>query len=344
MAAIAEVIEEKYQRGAMSRITRHRKSAIWVGAFAVAALLAFGVRYLVWSAEHESTDDAYLTAHLHPISARITDTVERVLVDDNQEVKAGQTLVVLDPNDYRVRMDHAKAALNAAAQQVETADAAMHSTSQSATAEATEAQGSVSEARASIEASRAAVTAADAGVTEAQAQLAEAGATLARETTDLHRYQDLYAKEQVSRQALDHQRASYQVATAAQAAAREQVRQAEAQLIAARQGVARAEAQLTHSQGTLEQARATTMEVRVREGQLGTARAAAEQARAALDEAQLQLSYTTINAPVNGRVGRKSVEEGQRIQVGQPLMAIVEEEPWVVANFKETQLARMRPG
>ena len=107
-------------------IARRRKTLlISGGAAAFVLLLVFGVRYLVWSAHHESTDDAYLEGHVHPISARITDTVQQVLIDDNQHVVEGQTLVILDPNDYKVRPDEAKAALDAAARQADTAEAAI---------------------------------------------------------------------------------------------------------------------------------------------------------------------------------------------------------------------------
>jgi membrane fusion protein, multidrug efflux system len=323
---------------------KERTPLIWGGAAVLILILTFGVRYLIWSAHHKTTDDAYLAGHLHPISARITDTVQQVLIDDNQHVVEGQTLVILDPNDYKVRLDQAKAALDAASRQAETAEAAIRSTSQSATAQTTQAQGSIGEAKASIQASKAAVTAAEAGVPRANAQLQEANATLQREETDLHRYQNLYVKEQVSRQTLDHQRASYQVAVAAQAAAQEQVRQAQAQLVAAQQGVVRTEAELTNSEGRLQSAEAATLETRVREGQFATAQAAMVQAGASLEDARLQLSYTIIKAPVSGRIGRKSVEAGQRVQIGQPLMAVVEDHPWVVANFKETQLQKMRAG
>jgi membrane fusion protein, multidrug efflux system len=326
-------------------IVRRKKTLLVSGGgVALALLLVFGARYLVWSAHHEETDDAYLAGHLHPISARVTDTVQQVLIDDNLHVVEGQTLIILDPNDYQVRLDQAKAALDAAGRQADTAEAAIRSTSQSATAQTTQAVGTIGEAKASILASKAAVTAAEAGVPRAQAQLQEASATLQREDTDLHRYEDLYTKEQVSKQTVDHQRASYQVAVAGQAAAQEQVRQAQAQLVAAQQGVVRTEALLTNSQGGLQSAQATVLETRVREGQFAAAQAAVAQATAALEDAKLQLSYTIIKAPVSGRVGRKSVEAGQRVQVGQPLMAIVEDQPWVVANFKETQLEKMRPG
>ncbi|HEX4664776.1 MAG TPA: HlyD family secretion protein [Terriglobales bacterium] len=327
------------------RIARRKKTLlIWGGTALLVLLLVFGVRYIIWSAHHETTDDAYLAGHVHPISARVTDTVQQVLIDDNQHVVEGQTLVILDPNDFKVRLDQAKAALDAATRHVETAEAAIRSTSQSATAQTTQAQGSIGEAKASIQASKAAVTAAEAGVPRAQALLREANATLEREDTDLHRYEDLYAKEVVSKQTLDHARASYQVAAAGQAAALEQVRQAQAQLVAAQQGVARTEALLTNSEGGLQSAQAARLETRVREGQFATAQSAVAQAAAALEDAKLQLSYTIIKASVSGRIGRKTVEAGQRVQIGQPLMAVVEDQPWVVANFKETQLNKMRAG
>lgn len=113
---------------------RKKALLIWGGGAVLAFLLALGVRYLIWSSHHESTDDAYLAGHVHPISARITDTVQQVMIDDNQHVVEGQTLLILDPNDYRVRLDHAKAALDAARRQADTAEAAIRSTSQSATA------------------------------------------------------------------------------------------------------------------------------------------------------------------------------------------------------------------
>ncbi|HTF64147.1 MAG TPA: HlyD family secretion protein [Edaphobacter sp.] len=329
------------QGGGLAR--RKKPLLIWGGGgIALALLLVFGVRYLIWSAHHETTDDAYLKGHVHPIGARVTDTVQQVLIDDNQHVVEGQTLVILDPNDYRVKFDRAQAALDAASRQADTAEAAIRSASQSATAQTTQAQGSIGDAKASIQASKAAATAAKAGVPRAEAQLNEANATLQRDETDLHRYENLYAKEQVSKQTLDHQRASYQVAVAARAEAQEQVNQAQARLIAAQQNVVRAESQLTKSEGGLQSAQATRLETHVREGQFATAQAAVAQAAAALEDAKLQLSYTIIKAPVSGRIGKKSVEAGQRVQVGQPLIAIVEDQPWVVANFKETQLEKMR--
>jgi len=338
-----EISEEPEFEAGEPRMTA-KKKRILIAASAVALILAlvFGVRYIIWSLNHEETDDAYVSGHLHPISARVTDTVQQVLINDNQHVVKGQILVVLDPKDFQLRLDQAKAALDVAASQADTAQAAIRSISQSATAQTTQAQGAIGEAKASISAARAEVVAAESGVPRAQAQLRQANATLQREELDLHRYEDLVAKEQVSRQTLDHARANYQVALAAQSVANEQVRQAEAQLVQATQGVVKTQASLVTSQGSLQSAQATHLDTHVREGQFAAASAAVTQATAALADAQLQLSYTVIKAPVSGRIGRKSVELGQRVQIGQPLMAIVEDQLWVIANFKETQLEKMR--
>ncbi len=319
------------------------KRRLWTAIGVCAALLCFfGARYLIWSAGHEETDDAYLAAHLHPISSRVTDTVEQVLVDDNQHVIAGQVLVVLDPKDFQVRVDQAQAALAAAERQADTAQAAIVSLTQSASAQSTEAKGAIGEAQAAIAASKAEVDAAASGIPKAQAQLREATANVEREQADLDRYENLFAKEQVSRQTVDHARTNYKVALASQSVAQEQVKQAEAQLRLTKEGVAKTEALLVNSRGSMQNAEATSLETRVRKGQFAVAQAAVSQAEASLEDARLQLSYTVLRAPVPGRIGRKSVETGQRIQVGQPIMAIVEDRPWVVANFKETQLANMR--
>jgi membrane fusion protein, multidrug efflux system len=146
----------------------------------------------------------------------------------------------------------------------------------------------------------------------------------------------------VSRQTTEHAREDYEVTVAAHGAAEQAVSQAKAQLSKAQQGVLSAESLLMHSQGSLQSAKATGLEVNVRQTQFASAQASVAQATAALEDAKLQLSYTVVTSPVNGRIGRKSLEIGQRLQLGQALLAVVEDNIWVVANFKETQLEKMR--
>jgi len=155
-----EISEEPEFEAGEPRMTA-KKKRILIAASAVALILAlvFGVRYIIWSLNHEETDDAYVSGHLHPISARVTDTVQQVLINDNQHVVKGQILVVLDPKDFQLRLDQAKAALDVAASQADTAQAAIRSISQSATAQTTQAQGAIGEAKASISAARAEVSA-----------------------------------------------------------------------------------------------------------------------------------------------------------------------------------------
>jgi membrane fusion protein, multidrug efflux system len=327
----------------LRKTEKRKKTLIGVGAVALIALLIWGCFHLVWAAGHEETDDAYVTGHLHPISARVAGTVDGVLIDDNQHVQQGQTLVILDPKDLQARVDQAKAALDVAYKQTDTAEAAVSNSAQSVTAENTHAKGTIGEAKASIAAQKAAVVEAQANISSAQAKLDQTTANLRKDETDFHRYEDLAAKEQVSRQALDHARATYEVSAATNAAAKQAVEEAQAKLLRTNSEVARTEALLTSSYAVMEQAKAAGFQTNVRSGEFQKAKAAVDQARAALEEAQLQLSYTKILAPASGKIGRKSVEVGQRLQIGQPVMAVIEDTPWVVANFKETQLNKMRP-
>jgi membrane fusion protein (multidrug efflux system) len=327
------------------RIPRLRKLVLAaLGAITFIGAVVVGVHYWLWSRAHEETDDAYVAGRVHAISSRIAGTVESVLVDDNQHVGPNQVLLRLDPRDCQVRLAHAQAALDIARRQAASAGTAVEFSSQSATAQTTEAEGGVHSAEAAIATAEAAVAEASAGISRARAAFAETEAKRHQAELDYRRYSDLVAKDEVSRQQFDHARASYDIAIAGKNAAGEMVRQAEARLAQARETVGRARAQLVQSKGHALFARAAGTETIVRRRQHEAAVAAIVQAESALDDARLQLSYTEVRSPVAGRVGRKSVEAGQRLQPGQPLLAIVEDDLWVVANYKETQLTSMKPG
>lgn len=323
---------------------RKRKLLITLAAMTFLFLLFFIGRYFIWASGHEETDDAYLQGHIHQVSSRVAGTVNQVLVDDNQIVQAGQVLVQLDGRDYQVKLDQAQASLDVAMRQAEAARASVKETATSAVAQRSEASGGVNVAIAGIANAKAQLQAASAGIPKAQADLARARATENREQLDLKRYQDLLTKGQVSRQTVEHAQEAYQVAVADSAAQQQAIVQARAQQTSAQEGIASAQAALQRSQGFLQSADASKLDVNVRDAQFSTAQATVAQAKAALEDARLQLSYTHIVAPVAGRIARKTVEAGQRLQVGQPLLAVVEEKPWIVANFKETQLEKLRPG
>ena len=126
-------------------------------------------------------------------------------------------------------------------------------------------------------------------------------------------------------------------ARAAQTTAAENARRAETQVGGAQAGV-------NEAMGRLAQANTAPEQIAVSQAQAETAGATIEQLRAALEQAELELSYTKIYAPDSGRVTRKAVEEGALVQVGQPLMAIVPGDVWVTANFKESQIGYLKPG
>ncbi|HEY4273656.1 MAG TPA: HlyD family secretion protein [Candidatus Udaeobacter sp.] len=215
-----------------------RKTLV-IGVTWFAALLIGVFLYWLHSRNFVSTDDAYTTTHVHEISARVAGTVQSVNVDDNQLVKAGQTLVTLDPRDFKVAAEQARAQ-----------------------------------------------------VLQRRAAADQARANLDHAQSDYDRITKLSHEKVVSKQEVDNATATLKTANGAMGAAT-------ADLIAA---------------------------------------------EAALASAELQLSYTTVKAPADGVIASKTVETGERIQPGQALMAVVERNVWVLGNFKETQLARMRVG
>ena len=353
---------------------KKRPIAIILAVLGVGTLAAgsFGYRWWQYGSTHQETDNATVVGHIHQVSTRINGTVATVAVSDNQLVHKGDLLVKLDTADYSIKVQEAQAALDAAQRQAQAAQANIALASETAEASATTAQGDVSgaqaaistarsavdEAQSGIPAAQAAVEEAQAGIRAAQAQLPAAEANLQKTQADYNRYNSLYSQGAVPKQQLETSKAAYQVALSQKNAAEQGVRQAqaklaqvkigvttaEAKLAQAKVGVASAEAKLAASQGGLQQATAKGQQTQVNRSQYSAALAAQAQSQAALKDAQQQLSYTNITAPSDGLIGRKSVEVGQRVQPGQPLMAIVSNDLWVVANFKETQLEKMRQG
>ncbi|MEH1907843.1 HlyD family secretion protein [Nostoc sp.] len=353
---------------------RKKPTGLILAGLGVGALAAgtFGYHYWQYASTHQETDNATVAGNIHQISSRIPGTVSEVLVNDNQLVQPGQLLVKLDPRDYQSQVQQAQAALENARGQAQAAQANIALTSQTTTGKTSQAQGDVSsavaaistaqaavqEAQAGIPAAQAEVRLAQAGIPAAQAQVAQANANLEKAQTDYNRYNELYKTGAIPRQQLDTAKAAYDVATAQKNAAIQGVEQAQAKLSSAKVGVAKAQSQLAQAQenvtnaqaklaaskGGLQQATAGGQDTTVKRSQYEAAKAAIAQSEASLKNAQLQLSYVNVSAPSAGRIGRKTVEVGNRVQSGTPLMAIVDNQYWVVANFKETQLEKMRPG
>ncbi len=307
--------------------------------------VAFGAYHWYQDASsHEETDDAYVTGHLHQVSTRVDGTVEKIWVDDNEHVTKGKVLVSLDPGDYQVKVEQALANLKQAERQVEVDQSSVHYQDQDALGQATNAEGSIASALATIARAEAQVREAQANINAKQAEATAREADLERAQADWKRFEYLATEGAITLSQRDGAKRDYLVAVENRNAAREAVTQATEKLQQAQQTVGTSNAQFTQAQAQKQLADASGVQVKVNLAKVDADLAAVSKAKAAVDEAKLNLSYTRIVAPVSGRIGKKTVEEGHRVQPGEPLVTIVSDAPWVVANFKETQLQRMQIG
>lgn len=266
---------------------------IWPATVASAALLFFGLDYLVTALTHETTDDAFIEAHVVSIAPRITGQVSAVYVRDNQMVRSNELLVEIDPADYSTT----------AAQKQSSADAA---------------EANYKTVLAALDLMTVKVATARAIADQSKADADAAAATDARAQADFQRSQELRKQNTISQQEFD----------AAQAV----VKEADANLIAARQKAIADTSKIDEARAQLDATKTA----------VAMALAQFRQAQANVQEAQLDLSYTKIYAPCDGRVTRKAVEPGNYVVTGQTLLSIVPGDVWVVADFKETQLRHMR--
>jgi membrane fusion protein, multidrug efflux system len=279
---------------------------------------------------YESTDDAQADVHLYPVSARISGYVVRVNVEDNQWVEKGAVLVEIDPKDYEVAVAQAQANLSNAEATAQSLNVTVPITAVSTTSQ-------LKFTASDIENAQAGIIAAQRQLTAAHAQLEEAEANNVRAQDDLRRYKLLVDKREVAAQIYDQALASAKSSTAAVAAA-------SANESAAEQFVQQAQSKLAQAYANHQSAETGPQQVSSTKSRVRAAIADVAQKRALLEQAQLNLQYTKIVAPVSGEVN-KTVVVGLNIQPGQQLLTVVPlNEVWVTANFKETQLRRMRVG
>ena len=260
-------------------------AALWVASF-IHRMLVF-----------EETEDAYIDGHIHQVSSRLAGSITDVLVDENQSVKAGQVLARIDPLEFNIAVQEARAAL-------------------------AQAQADVQQARAALvqaQADGAQLQAQEAG---AEAKIAQIEAQLSVANVNYGRDQRLFQADAraVSKSDVDTTQGAAQATTAELAGAKADVTAAQARVQAGQASVQSAQAAVT--------AALTKVDAQ----------------RAALADAQRNLSYVSIVSPSDGRIGNKNVESGNRVQVGQALFAVVDRDCWITANFKETQLRDMQPG
>lgn len=242
----------------------------------------FGIKEYIYYQHYDTTDDAQVDGDISPVVARVGGYVKEIRFKDNQFVHQGDTLVVLDDRDYKIKLEQAKAALSAA--------------------------------EAQIGVSRSHVGSTQANVPPAQANVEAAGAKLWKINQDYARYENLLEGHAITQSQFDAIKAEKEAAEAELAAAKKQVAATQSQVSASKQQVA-------------------------------ATRSGIASYEAAIDFAKLQLSYTVITAPVSGIVSKRNIQIGQLVQSGQNMFAVVDNNRiYVTANFKETQLAEMKPG
>jgi len=314
---------------------------------AIVVAVAIVVGGIIWlrARGRESTDDAQVDGRIMPIAARVGGTVTKVAVDNNQAVGAGTVLVQLDPRDYQVALERAKAELADAMANAAAAQTGVPIARVETGAGVTEASGGLQQAEAAVTAAEHGVRVAEANLVAAQARQREKESLAVRAARDVERLKPLAQKDEISQQQLDTASSQADAARAAADAAKSDVIAAQGAVPVAEQKVAQARGAAAQAKAGVDTARTAPQQLKVTEARAAAAEARVQQAKAALAQAELNVEYTTVKAPGAGIVSRKSVEMGQVIQPGQPLMAIVDlEHTWVIANFKETQLKLMRPG
>jgi len=295
-----------------------------------AAVVVAVVALLLYSRNRVSTDDAQVDGHLNALSARVAGYVTEVDVDDNQYVDKGQKLVQIDPRDYQVAVEKAKADLA-------DAQAAAQASNINVPVENVSTASMVSAAEAEVTGAHAALSAAQQQTDAARSQLQAAQANNVRAQADLARYKTLLAKDETSQQIYDQ-------ADAAAKANAATVDSARAGVAAAEQQVMQGESRVSQSEANLKSSQTGPQQVQISQAKARAAAAQVEQKKAVLDQAELNLQYCTLTAPVSGVVS-KNVEVGNNVQPGQTLISIVPlDDIWITANFKETQLAHMRKG
>lgn len=324
----------------------------------IVVLGSAGFLYYWRSRGFESTDDAFIDGDIVQIAPRVAGQVIKVHVQDNQHVRKGELLAEIDPRDYETALNKAKAELASALARNAGAQAGLDFTATVTSASLMQAEAGLRAARDQVEVLRARlaqekanVGVAEAKLRQAEARRAAAEAQAARAGNDAARYRTLYEKDEVSRQLLDRAETEARALAAELEAARQTVNQSQAQLAhdqaalaSAEAALRQAEALVRQAEGRLQEAQSQPAQVRLRQAGLKESQGEIERMRAALAQAELNLSYTKIFAPDSGYITRKSVQTGNIVQPGQVLMALVSDRLWVTANFKETQLAHMRPG
>ena len=312
--------------------SRTQSSGFRIGiVIAIVVLIIIGIFAYRYFTSYESTDDAQVDGHINSVSARISGHVTKLNVRDNQYVPAGTVLVEIDPTDYQVAYEKAKADYQDAQAAALAAGVNVPLTSVNTSSQVSATEADVNSARAGIQVAQQQYEA-------AKAELQQAEANDVKAQNDLGRYKQLVEKQEISSQQFDQAVAASRASAAAVVAAR-------ASSDAARQQVTQAQGKLVQAEANYRYANTAPRQMQIMRARAASALAQAQRKKADLDQAALNLQYTKIIAPVNGIVSNRTVEVGQNVAPGQELMKVINlDDVWITANFKETQLRNMKAG
>ena len=299
----------------------------------VVILLILIAGFFYWrSTFTEDTDDAQVDGDLYQVSARVSGQVIKVNVTDNQKVNQGDVIADIDPRDYQVALEQAEA-------QLANAKASFVQANSNVPITSVQTRTQVSTSGSDVTTAEASVAQAQKQVSAAQARVDQARANALKAQLDVDRYTPLVAKDVISKQQFDQ-------AVAQAAATNGQLLEAQQNVVANQAAVAQAQSRLQSARSDAEQARQNgPKQVAVQQARAQAANADIEQQQARVDQARLNLSYCHIVAPVAGIINRKNVAVGQNVSVGQNMLTIIPlDNLWITANFKETQLQKMKVG
>jgi membrane fusion protein, multidrug efflux system len=332
----------------LSEPTKPSRSRLgWLILIIVAVILAVSIYvWLAYSSGRETTDDAQVDGHIVPVASKIYGNVIEVLVKDNQSVKAGDIIVRIDPRDYQSKADQAKAALTLAESRLPASNITVpltrdttRSMASSSAAQLAAAEAELARAKLSHE------LAATSDLAAARATVEARQASSDRAQADLARMKPLAAKSEISKLQLDAYESAARVAASDLKAAQEKLSGAIKDAEIKKAAIEVVQAQVERARAEVDVSKANLRKTDISAADVVSAKAAIAQAKTNLEAAELQLSYATVVAPEDGVVTKKSVEVGQILQPGQSMMMIVPlHKIWITANFKETQLADVKPG
>lgn len=257
------------------------KKRVFLPAIAAGILVLLGLYAAIMSTHYQSTDDAFVEGRIISVAPRVSGPVVHLLVDDNQQVKKGELLLEIDPNDYKVKLQQAEAKL--------------------------------AEAKARLNVSTHDVSKNASNVSQSVDDTTSAMSKLDFAQKDYKRYNEMYKTGVVSKQDYDRSSKDLDVSNA-------------------------------NYQSASNRSKAMKSELESSIAKTQSVQAEIQRLEAEVEQAKLNLSYTKIYAPANGKISARSVEQGNYVQVGQPLLSVVPEQIWVVANYKEGQLTHMHPG